>query len=463
MRRTISVAAVLVCATVPAYVSAQAQTVNAGAGDVPTFTKDVAPIFYKSCTNCHRPGEIGPMALVTYQDARPWAKSIAAKVASGAMPPWHADPAHGAFLNDRRLSDAEKETILKWVSSGAPEGNPAALPAVPKYADGWQIGQPDAVFTIGEDYPVPASGTIEYKYFEVPTNFTEDKWVQAFEVRPGDRSVVHHVIVFARVPRPASEGGNGEANAQRSNGEEQKPRRQSPITFAPGMEEPKDEAVEAAKRAPLNDRPAPKGGSSIFLGGFAPGQSVRTYNDGTAMKIPAGATLVFQIHYTATGKATSDRSKIGLVFAKERPRREVLMAALQNANFTLPAGAPDVRVDAEMTLNQDMTVWSMLPHTHVRGKRWHLEAIYPDGRTETVLDVPRYDFNWQTEYVFKEPLQLPKGTKVRSSAWYDNSVANKSNPDPTVDVHWGDQTWQEMQFTAFAFSLDSKATSTVER
>jgi hypothetical protein len=246
------------------------------------------------------------MALVTYQDARPWAKSIAAKVASGAMPPWHADPAHGAFLNDRRLSDAEKETILKWVSSGAPEGNPAALPAVPKYADGWQIGQPDAVFTIGEDYPVPASGTIEYKYFEVPTNFTEDKWVQAFEVRPGDRSVVHHVIVFARVPRPASEGGNGEANAQRSNGEEQKPRRQSPITFAPGMEEPKDEAVEAAKRAPLNDRPAPKGGSSIFLGGFAPGQSVRTYNDGTAMKIPAGATLVFQMHYTAPGTATSD-------------------------------------------------------------------------------------------------------------------------------------------------------------
>jgi len=463
MRRTISVAAVLVCATVPAYVPAQAQTVNAGAGDVPTFTKDVAPIFYKSCTNCHRPGEIGPMALVTYQDARPWAKSIAAKVASGAMPPWHADPAYGAFLNDRRLSDAEKETILKWVSSGAPEGNPAALPAVPKYADGWQIGQPDAVFTIGEDYPVPASGTIEYKYFEVPTNFTEDKWVQAFEVRPGDRSVVHHVIVFARVPRPASEGGNGEANAQRSNGQEQKPRRQSPITFAPGMEEPKDEAVEAAKRAPLNDRPAPKGGSSIFLGGFAPGQSVRTYNDGTAMKIPAGATLVFQMHYTATGKATSDRSKIGLVFAKERPRREVIMAALQNANFTLPAGAPDVRVDAEMTLNQDMTVWSMLPHTHVRGKRWHLEAIYPDGRTETVLDVPRYDFNWQTEYVFKEPLQLPKGTKVRSSAWYDNSVANKSNPDPNVDVHWGDQTWQEMQFTAFAFSLDAKATSTVER
>ena len=181
------------------------------------------------------------------------------------------------------------------------------------------------------------------------------------------------------------------------------------------------------------------------------------------MKIPAGATLVFQMHYTATGKATADRSKIGLVFAKERPRREVIMAALQNANFTLPAGAPDVRVDAEMTLNQDMTVWSMLPHTHVRGKRWHLEAIYPDGRTETVLDVPRYDFNWQTEYVFKEPLQLPKGTKVRSSAWYDNSVANKSNPDPNVDVHWGDQTWQEMQFTAFAFSLDSKATPTVER
>ena len=161
------------------------------------------------------------------------------------------------------------------------------------------------------------------------------------------------------------------------------------------------------------------------MAAFAPGQAVRTYAEGTAIKIPAGATLVFQMHYTAGGKPTTDRSRIGMVFAKEPPRQQVMIAALQNANFTLPAGAPDVQVDAEMTLDQDVTIWSMLPHTHVRGKRWHLEAIYPDGRTETILDVPKYDFNWQTDYVFKQPLKLPKDTKIRTTAWYDNSAAQQ--------------------------------------
>jgi hypothetical protein len=406
------------------------------------------------------------MPLVTYQDARPWARSIAAKVSAGAMPPWHADPASGEFLNDRRLTDADKETILKWVSNGAPEGNPSDLPPLPQFADGWQVGRPDVVFTIGEDYPVPATGTIEYKYFEVPTNFAEDKWVQAFEVRPGDRSVVHHVIVFARRParaeadrRPGGDANGTDTEPQGTSA--QAPRRRSPFTFAPGMEEPKNEAVQAAKRAPNNDRPAPRGGGGAFVAAFAPGQAVRRYEDGTAIKIPAGATLVFQMHYTASGKATTDRSEVGFVFAKQPPRQEVMITALQNANFTLPAGAPDVRVDAEMTLNENMTLWSLLPHTHVRGKRWHLEAVYPDGRTQTLLDVPKYDFNWQTDYVFKQPLKLPKGTRVHTTAWYDNSAANKSNPDPGLDVHWGDQTWQEMQFTAFAFSLDPAPAPTV--
>ena len=199
MTRT-TFAAVMLCAVIGTAAQLRAQSPAPAPAVTPTFSHDVAPIFYKSCTGCHRPGEIGPMALVTYQDARPWAKSIAVKVASGAMPPWHADPSHGEFLNDRRLADADKETILKWANGGAPEGNPNDLPPAPKYADGWQIGQPDVIFALTEDYPVPASGTIEYKYFEVPTNFTEDQWVQAFEVRPGDRSVVHHVIVFAKPP-----------------------------------------------------------------------------------------------------------------------------------------------------------------------------------------------------------------------------------------------------------------------
>ena len=454
MTRKILAAATLCVLAVSAMVRVHAQAAPA-AKATPTFTKDVAPILYQNCTSCHRPGEIGPMSLLSYQDARPWAKSIAARVAAGAMPPWHADPAYGEFSNDRRLNDADKATLLAWANNGAPEGNAADLPPAPKYTDGWQLGTPDAVFSLPEDYAVPASGTLEYKYFEVPTNFTEDKYVQGFEVRPGDRSVVHHVIVFAR---PAAKPAPADGGAKPAG--EAKPRSQPPFTFAANMDTPKDEDADAAKHAPANDRPAPKGNPGAFVAAFAPGQAVRVYQEGTAIRIPAGSTLVFQMHYTAAGKATTDRTRLAMTFAKAKPRQEVIVAALMNGNFTLPAGAPSTRVDAERTLNRDFTVWSILPHTHVRGRRWEVSATYPDGRTEMLLAVPKYDFNWPTDYVYKQPLKLPKGTKVKTSAWYDNSAANKSNPDPTKDVHWGDQTWEEMQFTAFAFTIDPQPTTT---
>jgi hypothetical protein len=448
MRLTLLVLTALTAAVgIAAAAPLQAQTPAAPA---PTFTRDVAPIFYKNCTVCHRPGEIAPMSLLTYREARPWVRSIGTHVARGTMPPWHADAAHGAFSNDRRLSAAERDTVLAWVNAGAPEGNAADLPAQPSYPSGWTVGEPDAVFAMTEDYPVPASGTVEYKYFQVPTNFTEDKWIQAFEVRPGTPAVVHHVIVFAKAPprpRPA------DAPAQSQTGRPAQ-RPTPPITFAPGMEEPRNEKVDAAKRAPHNDRPSPEGGSGSFVGAFTPGQAVRTFNPGSAIKLPAGATLVFQMHYTATGAAATDRSKIGFVFAKEPPKQEVIIGALVNANFTLPAGEPNVKVDAEMTVERDLTVWSILPHTHVRGRAWEITATYPDGRSAVVLAVPNYDFNWQTDYIFTEPLKLPKGTKVRTSAWYDNSRGNKSNPDPSIDVRWGEQTWEEMQFTAFTFTID---------
>ncbi|MGE3512373.1 MAG: hypothetical protein AB7N65_26205 [Vicinamibacterales bacterium] len=229
------------------------------AQSVPTFSKDVAPIFYQHCTTCHRPGEIGPMSLVTYKDARPYVRAIADRVSRGNMPPWHADPAHGEFLNDRRLSSDEKSTILAWVKGGAPEGRAADLPSPPSYPGGWQIGQPDAVFELPDDYPVPASGTIDYKYFEVPTHLTEDRWIQAFQVRPGDPSVVHHVIVFAKPPRrnqpPAPTGTTGQERATPP------ARRQGPFTFAPNMEEPPEVEAAAARQETPNDRPAPKGGS----------------------------------------------------------------------------------------------------------------------------------------------------------------------------------------------------------
>jgi hypothetical protein len=416
----------------------------------PTFSRDVAPILYKNCTSCHRPGEIAPMSLLTYKDARPWARSIAARVDAGTMPPWHADPATGEFLNDRRLSGPDKQTILEWAAAGAPEGDPGDLPPQPQYADGWMIGQPDAVLTMQEDYPIPASGTIAYQYFEVPTNFTEDRWIQAFEVRPGNRAVVHHVIVYTRPPAPA----NLSQPVARPG------RRPAPVfMFAEGMDIPAGQTggpeLPPDQRKPRgpDDRPAPKMlGPSI--GAYVPGNSARVYRAGTAARLAAGSTVIFQMHYTTKGQATTDRTSIGLIFAKTPPSTELRVTALINGNLHIPAGAPDHPVEAEVTINRDVTLWAMLPHTHLRGKRWSYEVTFPDGRKETILSVPKYDFDWQTDYIFKQPLKLPRGTTLHATAWYDNSPNNKSNPDPTKDVWWGDQTWEEMMFTGLTYSVD---------
>jgi len=416
----------------------------------PTYSRDIAPILYKNCTACHRPGEIGPMSLLTYKDARPWAKSIVARVEAGTMPPWHADPTVGEFENDRRLTSTEKETIARWVAAGAPEGDPKDLPAQPHYADGWIIGQPDAVLAMQEDYPIPAAGTVAYQYFEVPTNFAEDRWIQAFEVRPGNRTVVHHVIVYTRPPAPT---GQPTPVAQAG------PRPVPLFEFAKGMEIPAGQTggrplPPEQRQAPgPNDRPAPRVlGPSI--GAYVPGTSTRVFPSGTAARLAAGSTLVFQMHYTTTGKATSDRTSIGFIFSKTPPPTELRFTALLNGNLHIPAGDPDYRVDAEMTINRDVTLWGMLPHTHVRGKQWSYDVTFPDGRKTAILAVPKYDFEWQTDYLFKQPMKLPKGTKLHATAWYDNSPRNKSNPDPTKDVWWGDQTWEEMMFTGLTYSLD---------
>jgi hypothetical protein len=434
-----------------------AQTGNSSSpGGVPTFSRDVAPIFYRNCTNCHRPGEIAPMSLLTYKDARPWVSSIRQRVSAGVMPPWHADPAHGTFSNDRRLTDADKDTIVAWASGGAPEGDPNDLPAPPKYAEGWMIGQPDAVLTMQEDYPIPATGVVAYQYFEVPSSFTEDKFIQAFEVRPGNRAVVHHVLVYARGPQPAQPLAPVGTQPRPQGG----PRPIPVLSFAEGMEIPAGQTggrpLPADQQKPLgpNDRPAPKTLGPL-VGAYVPGTATRIYAPGTAIRLTRGSTLVFQMHYTTTGAAVTDRTSIGFIFAKEPPEHELRVNALVNGSLHIPAGAADHRVDAEMTINRDITLWSMLPHTHVRGKRWQYDAIYPDGRTETILAVPNYDFEWQTDYIFKEPLRLPRGTKIHAVAWYNNSAGNKSNPDPTKDVWWGDQTFEEMMFTGLTYSVDA--------
>jgi mono/diheme cytochrome c family protein len=405
--------------------------VNAGqappkSGEAPTYAKDVAPILFKNCTACHRPGEIAPMSLLTYDDVRPHAKAIRDEVSEGHMPPWHAAAPQGTFINERGLTDEERQTLLAWIASGAPEGDLKDLPKAPIYPDGWAMGTPDVVFEMPEDYKVPGEGVIEYEYFYIPTNFTEPKWIQAIEIRPGNREVVHHALAFYKA---------------------------QPDMKRPPVLQPNREQMVMPPREPHGTKLQRRDQiPSRLLATYAPGTNPQILRPGTAIRLEPGGVIELQMHYTANGEAATDRTKIGLQFAKDPSPREVRVTHFFNGTLVLPAGAPETRVDADISFVADATVWGIFPHTHVRGKRWEYTLELPDGTRKQVLSVPRYDFNWQTYYMFKEPLQVPKGSRLISSAWYDNSAANKSNPDAKVDVKWGDQTWEEMQYTGLLFS-----------
>ena len=414
----------------------------------PTFSKDVAPVLYKHCTTCHRPGEIAPMSLLTYEQARPWARAIRDNVRTGSMPPWHADAAHGKWSNDRSLTQAEKDILTKWVDAGAPEGNKRDLPKSPEYAQGWQIGEPDAIVTMEKEYSVPATGEIPYQYFEMQTNFAEGKWVQALEVRPGNRSVVHHILVYARTPETV---------------------RRTPafrMQNPPGPLSPTQmKEFEMAKANPelaikMRQESSRRGN---LIAQIAPGTNATVFAPGSAMHLPAGTVLTFQVHYTTNGAAAADRSSIGFKFAKEAPAREVYATAMMNPRFMIPPGAANHPVEAKMEFLEDVTIYSLAPHTHLRGKTWEYTLTYPDGRSDVILSVPRYDFNWQTDYVFATPLRVPKGATLKSVAHYDNSKENKANPDATQPVYWGDQTWEEMQYTGVMYSIDKEAKSTTSQ
>ena len=395
---------------------------------VPTFTHDVAPILYANCVTCHRPGEIAPMSLISYQDARPWARAITRKVAEGSMPPWHADAPAGTFSNERKLTAAEKETLERWAAAGAPEGDPKELKPAPTFATGWRIGTPDAIFEMQEDYPIPAKGTVQYEHFYIPTNFTETKWLKAIEARPGNRALVHHILVYYEAPPDG------------------------PRVLPAIQPNRQDSRIE--DRNPPGNRPQRNTGvPSRLLATYAPGTDAQVFPDGTALQLAPGGTLHLQVHYTANGTAGTDRSKVGLVFAKEAPTEELRASQFLNAQFTIPAGAVDYSVSTDVTFLQDATVRGLFPHTHVRGKRWSYTLELPDGTKRPLLSVPKYDFNWQTYYMFSEPIAVPKGARIVSTAWYDNSTANKSNPDPTIAVKWGDQTWEEMQYTGILYSV----------
>ncbi len=394
-------------------------------GAAPVFSKDIAPILFQHCASCHRAGQIAPMSLLTYEEVRPWAASIREMVATGAMPPWHSAAPKGQFSNDRRLSDGEKQLIMQWTATGTSQGQGKDLPPAPAFSEGWEIGTPDAVITMPEPYVVPASGVIVYQNFTVPTNFTEDKWIQAIEVRPGARSVVHHILVFVSGGRPK------EAYTQIV------PQRSRRAQDAPN---------EQSSRM-----------ADTLFATTAPGTNAMMFQPGTAMRMPAGARIRFQVHYTSNGKATSDQSSVGLIFAKRPPEKEMHTSAFFNPELVLPAGTSDVTVPSAIQFDEDVRLTALFPHTHLRGKSWEYKIVYPDGHADTVLPVPHYDFNWQTYYLFATPLAVPKGSTLEAVAHYDNSANNASNPDPTKEVHWGEQTWDEMQYTGINYTVDAES------
>ena len=374
-----------------------------------TYNKQIAPLFMKNCMSCHRQGEIAPMALTSYKEIRPWAKSIREKIITREMPPWHADSAHGKWANDRRMSQADIDTIVKWIDGGTIEGNAKDLPPMPKFATGWQIGEPDQIFQMPVEYTVPAQGSVAYQYFTVPSNFTEDKYIEAMEARAGNLAVVHHIVIYVRDP-----------NKKR----------------------------EKNKRLDLGED---------LLGALSPGQTPFKAQPGMAKLIKAGSQIVFQMHYTPNGTETKDRSVVGFKFAKKPVDKVVTTTAAFDIRFVIPPGAAHHEVAATYEIEQDLHIVSFSPHMHLRGKDILYKATYPDGRSEILLSVPRYNFNWQVYYYPEKPIALPKGSRIDVLAHFDNSTANKMNPDPTKAVRFGEQTWDEMMNGFFDYTLDHQS------
>ncbi len=413
------------------FLPAFAFAASPAATTAPTFNKDVAPIFYERCVSCHREGNVAPMSLLTYKDARPWTKSIKEKVSAHAMPPWSADPQYGHFLNERVLSKQQVDTIVAWVDGGAKEGT-EKLPAAPKFSKGWNLGEPDQVFEMAEEYSVPVDGVVDYQHFVVPTNFKEDKWIRGAEIRTSNPEVVHHVIVFIQ-PGPGFRMKGGM-----------------------GIQPNRDWRTPPEKPAIINGRQANRGNLGFFLTAYAPGERGTSWAKGSGMLIPAGSTFIFQVHYTPKGKVIKERSKVGLYFLDKAPENEVKTIGVQNGVFTIPAGEANYRVESTVTFTEDSRIWGLAPHMHLRGKSVDMRLVTPDGKSTTVLSLPKWDFDWQTIYTLKEPLVVPKGSRLDCTAYFDNSKGNKYNPDATKEVKWGDQTWEEMMIGFMTYSIDSQ-------
>lgn len=358
-----------------------------------TYARDVAPILFRHCTRCHHPGDIAPMSLMSYEQVRPWIKSIQqAVVAERTMPPWHSvDPA-GQFSNDRRLNDAEIDTIASWIRQGAPAGDAAELPAAPEYGTGWRLGEPDYVMEF-DPVEVADSGPDTFHNLIAVADFGQDRWVKAIEVKPGDRRVVHHVIVITLENLQASTG------------------------------------------------PAVQG----WLAGWAAGTDPMVMPPGTGRVIPNGTRIVANMHYHPTGEAATDRTRVGFFFADEGEQlREVRNHWVVNHEFEIPPGAAAHPVSASYVFDQDTDIYTVTPHMHYRGKDMKMTLVLPDGKTRQLIDVPAYDFNWQTVYQLTEPVRAPKGSRLEIAGHFDNSPANEANPDASKTVIWGPESYDEM-------------------
>ncbi len=364
-----------------------------------TYHAQIARILSTHCIECHRDGGVAPFSLTSSDDVIAHAPMIRQVVERGIMPPWFAakpeagQPSH--WINDRSVPEADKAALLSWLSSDRPLGNPTDAPPARDFSSGWMIGKPDAVYQFAKPVPIKATGVMSYQHVVIDTELTEDKWVQAIEIQPGVREVVHHVLVFLQV---------GDRRG--------------------------DDADEEGR-----------GG---FWAAYVPGNSYRIFGDGYGKRLPKGAKLRFQMHYTPNGKAVEDATKIGVVFAKEPPRQEVKVAGIVNARLSIPPGADNHREEATLRLPFDVEILGFMPHMHLRGKACRYEVGTDEANARMLLDIPRYDFNWQLVYRPTEPIALSQGQTMRFTAWYDNSKNNPANPDPTKTVRWGNQTFDEM-------------------
>ena len=392
----------------------------------PATYDQIRPILAQRCVGCHQPGEIAPMPLLTYQQARPWAKAIKQAVLNRTMPPWHADAQSSKrFHNARVLTGTEIHQLAAWADGGALEGQPQPPIAITRHDAQFTLGQPDLVIRI-PGYEVPPTGTLRYTFLVTPTHLSEDTWVSAAEWKIDQRAVVHHINAFVRPP-----GSSYVATAP-----------QGQLYVASG--------AERSFRHP-NERELDR---RELLVGYEPGYRPIAWAPGQAKLIRKGSDIVFEIHFTSNGKAAVDHSELGIYFAKQPPAERIITITPADSKLAIPPGDANYRSFVWAELQADAKLISLQPHMHLRGKAYRIEAVYPGGRRDLLIDVPRYDFNWQTTYFFKEPLQLPKGAKLECTGWFDNSPNNAANPDPTQTIHWGDQSWEEMNVGFMEIAFD---------